>query len=530
MSLKGSLYCGITGLTSQMMSMSVIGNNLANTNTYGFKSQRADFQDIFYSRTTTANGIGQIGHGAAVAAITTNFVQGPYETTASSTDVAIGGNGYFRVRDRNYPDQFYYTRAGNFIFNKSGELVDANGHIVQGWKTADGSTGGAADIVGSPLDIKLDRFQSPPQATSRVSMNLNLNAEAKDSSTDAANPFFAMFSQWNGQNDPPLAKTKYAFHSTIKVYDENGGAHDLTVHFDRVGDPVASGAGGKVNWEFTVTIPPSADGRTINGIKLNATSAAGLLMTGTLTFDVGGKLAGMTAFTLRSNASGDLKGLNNWTPATFSANGYPQFSANFLGASNASLPSGSQAKPIELDLGIRNKSLTGNGWSAGAPADASGIGNSMAGLFSFQDPEYSPSACTSHKSPSSIHSKNQDGYTSGFLQNITINADGVLTGHYSNGQVLDLYVLTLTNFSNRSGLRRMGSNLFGETRESGPAITGVANTGGLGKVNSNSLEQSNVDPGREMVRLITTQRGFQANSKVITTSDQLMGEVIALKR
>ncbi len=530
MSLKSSLYSGITGLNTHMMSMSVIGNNLANTSTYGFKSQRADFQDIFYSQIPTSNGIGQVGHGSSVATIMTNFTQGPYETTNSATDVAIGGRGYFRVRDPNNAEQYYYTRAGNFVFNTAGELVDPSGKIVQGWRAAEGSTGGKADIVGTPGDIKLDRFQSPPQATSKVSMNVNLYSKADDKSTDSANPFFAMFSQWNGQKVPPLASSKYSFQSTIKVYDENGGAHDLTVHFDRVGAPVASGAGGKTNWEFTVTIPPSEDGRTIGGIKLNKTSAAGMLMTGTLTFGVGGKLEGMTAFTLRSNASGNLRGLNNWTPASFSANGYPQFTANFLGASNASLPAGSKAKPIELDLGIRNKNTTGGGWSSGAPASAAGVGNSMAGLFNFKDPELSSSAVTSHDSSSSTHSQIQDGYTSGYLQDVSINSDGVVTGRYSNGQILDLFVLTLSKFANRSGLRRMGSNLFAETRESGPALTGVANTGGLGKVVSNALEQSNVEQAKEMVRLITTQRGFQANSKVITTSDQLMGEVIALKR
>ncbi len=530
MSLRGSLYCGISGLNAQMSAMSVIGNNLANTNTYGFKSQRADFEDIFYSTISTANGVSQIGHGASVAAIMTDFKQGPYETTNTATNVAIGGRGYFQVRDQNYPDKYYYTRAGNFVFNNDGVLVDSSGKIVQGWKSADGSTGGKADVVGSPVDIKLDRFQSPPQATSKVSFALNLNAKAEDKSSDSANPFFAMFSQWNGQNDPPMPDTKYSFSTTIKVYDENGGAHDLTVHFDKVGNPVASGAGGKTMWEYTVTVPPSEDGRTINGTKINKTSAAGMLMAGTMTFGVGGKLEGMTAFTLSSTATGNLRGLNNWTPATFSANGYPQLTANFLGASNASIPTSGKANPIELDFGIRNKSSSGTGWTAGAGTTAASLGNTTAGLFNFNDPEYSSSAVTSHESSSSRHSAQQDGYASGFLQNVSINSDGVITGHYSNGQVLDLYVLTLAKFSSRDGLRREGSNLFSETRESGSALTGIANTGGLGKIHSNAVEQSNVDSGRQMVKLITTQRAFQANSKVITTSDSMLSEVIALKR
>ncbi len=530
MSLKGAMYSGISGLQTHMMAMSVVGNNLANTSTIGFKSQRADFQDIFYSKINTAGGIGQIGHGSAVAQVTTSFAQGPYETTTSATDVAIGGRGFFRVRDKNLSDKYYYTRAGNFKFNTAGVLADPNGNIVQGWKAKVGANGGKADPVGSLTDVKLDRFQSPPLPTSKVSMRLNLDPKAADKSKDATNPFFAMFSQWNGTKKPPLDSQKYSYQDTLKVYDANGGAHDITISFDRVGDPVASTAGGKINWEFTVTIPPSEDGRILNGTKLNTTSAGGMLMTGTMTFDANGELAGITAFTLASNASGDLKSLNNWQPAKFSADGYPITAANFTGVSNASFPGDKGVKEIQIDLGIRNKETTGTGWSAAMTSNASGIGNTQGGLFNFKDVEVDSTSTTSHDAASATQSKTQDGYTAGFLQSISVNVDGVVTGRYSNGQVLDLYILALAKFSNENALSRLGSNLFSETRESGQAITGRAGTGGLGKVNSNALEQSNVDPGREMVRLITIQRGFQANSKIITTADTMLAELIQLKR
>jgi len=530
MSLKGSMYSGISGLQTHMMAMSVIGNNLANSSTLGFKGQRADFQDIFYSKINTGSGIGQIGHGSAVAQVQTNFSQGPYETTTSSTDVAIGGRGFFRVRDKNLAEQYYYTRAGNFIFNKAGVLTDPNGNIVQGWKARAGADGGKADAVGSMTDVRLDNFQSPPLATSKLSMRFNLDPKAKDKSQVAGSPFFSLFSQWNGTNKPPMASSKYSYQDTMRVYDANGGSHDLTIHFDRVGNPVASTAGGKINWEFTITIPPSEDGRIMGGTKLNTTSAAGMLMTGTLTFDANGKMSGMTAFTLASNASGNLRGLNNWVPAKFSDSGYPQIVANFTGQSNASFVGGQNVKPIEIDFGIRTKDTSGGGWSPGAPANAAGVGSVQNSLFNLKTPEIDSTATTSHDAASATQSKSQDGYTAGFLQSISINTDGVVTGRYSNGQVLDLYILALAKFNNENALQRLGSNLFSETRDSGAAVTGRANTGGLGKVNSNSLEQSNVDPGREMVRLITIQRGFQANSKVITTADSMLAELIQLKR
>ncbi|MGM0425003.1 MAG: flagellar hook-basal body complex protein, partial [Thermodesulfobacteriota bacterium] len=126
--------------------------------------------------------------------------------------------------------------------------------------------------------------------------------------------------------------------------------------------------------------------------------------------------------------------------------------------------------------------------------------------------------------------QNQDGYTAGFLQNISIDREGVLTGRYDNGQVQELYALTLADFHNEQGLRKEGGNLFSETRSSGPPLTGLAGTSGLGEISANSLEQSNVDISEEFVSMISTQKGFQANSRTITTTDEMLQEVVNLKR
>jgi len=126
--------------------------------------------------------------------------------------------------------------------------------------------------------------------------------------------------------------------------------------------------------------------------------------------------------------------------------------------------------------------------------------------------------------------QSQDGYTAGVLLNVSVSRDGILSGQYSNGQTLELYSLTLATFSNQWGLRREGGNLFSETLDSGPALTGEAGSTGKGSVDGNSLELSNVDMATEFVNMITSQRGFQANTKVITTADSLLGEVIAMKR
>jgi flagellar hook protein FlgE len=375
-------------------------------------------------------------------------------------------------------------------------------------------------------------------------MVTNLDPAATDKSTSSTgHPYFAMFENWDGTADTPLNATRYSYSSTMKVFDDIGTAHNVTVYFDPV---TLSNAGGDTVWEYMVTVNPSEDRRMLSGADGNITSvgkgltsASGVLMVGTLTFTTG-QLTGMSAFTLKSNggSTGGPKDLRNWTPSNFSTGGYPVFTANFLGKSNASTAQAANATPIQMDFGISNKDLSGNGWdvSLGAmPSNAAAaqlsITNSTGYLPNFRDPAVSALATQSYNTGgSSTLFQGQDGYSAGILQNISVSREGVLTGHYSNGQVLELYALTLATFTNKHGLRREGGNLFSETRESGPALTGQAGSSGKGTVDGNALELSNVDMATEFVRMITTQRGFQANTKVITTTDSMLGEVIAMKR
>ena len=137
---------------------------------------------------------------------------------------------------------------------------------------------------------------------------------------------------------------------------------------------------------------------------------------------------------------------------------------------------------------------------------------------------------TQYPLASTTNFQTQDGYAPGELTNVTVNTDGVISGHYSNGQILNLYQISLANFNNPWGLERMGGNLFSETYKSGVAYTNAPGVGALGNINPDSLEQSNVDLATEFVKMITTQRGYQANSKVITTTDDMLQELMNIKR
>jgi flagellar hook protein FlgE len=558
MGLGASLYSGISGLTVHSERMTVIGNNLANVNTTGFKGAMMQFEDLASADFATVNGVGQVGRGVRVSTVYSDWGQGAFESSTEATDMAISGEGLFVVSPLG-EDMKYYTRAGNFRFDNDGYLVDPHGYVLQGWEierntttvtTTTSSTTNdtnSARIIGTPTNIRMENFQSEPNATTNVSIVTNLDPTAADSSTSSANPYFAMFNNWDGSAETPLASTLYAYSTTLKVYDDIGTAHNLTVYFDPV---TMSNAGGDTVWEYMVTCEPSADRRMLSGanglttsIGEAQTSAAGVLMIGTLTFTTG-QLSGMSAYTLKSNGGSDIKDLNNWDLADFSTSGFPVCTANFLGKSNASTAEATNATPLQIDFGISNKDLSSNGsgavtigWGGGlgtVPTTAAQVGNNISNtgyLANFKDPAISALATQSFDTGgSSTLYQSQNGYSAGILQNISVSREGIISGHYSNGQVLELYAVTLATFTNQHGLRREGGNLFSETLDSGPALTGQAGSSGKGTVDGNALEMSNVDMATEFVRMITTQRGFQANTKVITTVDSLLGEVISMKR
>ena len=523
MSLISAMYNGIAGLTVHSQAMSVVGNNLANSSTMAFKRSSTQFEDFFYQNVTTGNSFGQVGLGADIASISGDFSQGAFETTSSATDLAISGNGFFMVNNPN-TDKTYYTRAGNFDFDKNGYLVDPNGYVVQGWKAYTNSTTGQVSNIGSLGDIKLASFQISPSATTKMRMVTNLNKSVTEKTTDATDPFFALFKTWAGQSeDTALSDSSYSYQSTLKVYDKAGASHDVTIYYDKV-----SNASGANVWEYVVACDPTEDGRTVNGVKVSSTSSAGLLMTGTITFDSSGSIKSMSAFTLSSNATGNYKDLTNWVPASFSTDGYPVFTANFTASSNASVSTASNASNIKLDLGLHS-ATKGGGWTGGV-ANASLVGTDFDSLPVMTSAKADDTTTTAYSSAFSIVDQAQDGYASGYLQSVAVDSDGIVTGTYSNNQTKSLFVVGLANFTNLQGLEREGSNLYSATTDSGDPRIGTANNAGMGSIASGKLEQSNVDTATEMVNMITYQRGFQANSKVISTVDSMLSEVIQLKR
>ncbi len=424
MGMSSALYSGVSGLNTNSQAMSVIGNNLANSNTIGFKSSRSVFADLLSSSINGAGGSSQVGRGVGLSKVDQIFSQGTFESTESGLDVAIEGEGFFIVKEEGN-DTPYYTRAGAFRFDDNGYLINPEGYRVQG-KTFDPIT----DVLspGDPTDIKVPSSGLiAGKATSTTQVTTNLNA---------SEPILA------AAFDPALPGT-YSFSSSAQIFDSLGNPHLLTTYF----------------------------------VKTAA---------------------------------------NNW--------------ASHWSAEDTSVP------PVVLTGDFPDLVFTSDGLLAGAAATppVATIGNIPAGSLNWGNGTTNTAIditfdCTQFNSQSVVISQSQNGFSAGNLTGVDIDPDGIVISSYSNGQQTKVAQLVLGKFINPGGLLLFGSNLYNETTSSGPARTGIPGPE-LGKIFSSSLEQSNVDMSLEFVKMITVQRGFQANSKIITTVDELLGELINLKR
>ncbi len=430
-----SLYTAVSGMSANGTALTVIGDNIANMNTVGFKGSRVSFGDILSQ--TLAGGSSQIGRGVLLSNVSALFSQGSFETSASVLDMAVDGEGFFIVKEGGGAK--YYTRAGQFSLNKDGYVVNPEGLFLQGY-LAD-ATG---RILGEVNDLQLGTTQSPPNMTANSTIAVNLDATA----IVPADPF-TLDGNGDGNDDDPA---NFNSSTTITVYDSQGGAHTVTLYFVKTGDNA---------WDvhFVHNNPDTT--------SLDKFIDAG---TQSLTFDPNGAL--ITD--------------NSGTPINF----------NF--GSSITTP-----QPITFHFG------TGTGETP--------PGTGLDGTTQFA-------------SPFSVLSISQDGYSAGSLKTITVTENGIITGIFSNGQTRILAQMALARFVAPTGLIKMGRNLFAETYKSGQPIVGSPTSSGLGRVLSNTLELSNVDLAEEFIKMISAQRGFQANSRMVTTVDDLMQELVNLKR
>jgi len=405
-----ALLTGVSGLKNHQEWLDVIGNNISNANTPGFKSSNVVFEDVLSQTLSSGSAPSasqggtspmQVGLGVRVGAIAPSLTQGSIQTTGRNTDLAIQGDGFFVLSDGT--DRLF-TRAGAFTLDANGDLVDgATGFKVQG-------AGG---------DIRINQGQeSTPQTTTEALFKGNLDASAADGT---------------------------AYVATLDVRDSLGSPHTLTLTFAK------NFAAAPGQWDWTVTTSDAS----VTGL----TTA-----TGSLVFDTAGAVS---------------SGATQAVGITYAA------------GTGAATP-----QPVTLDFG-----------SAASTTPLTGLaGASTATLAT------------------------QDGHAAGTLQSFAVGLDGVVTGFFDNGTTAVLDTVQLATFNNPAGLLKIGSNQFRESADSGIATVGAPRTGGRGTLVSSALENSNVDLAQEFANMILAQRGFQANARTVSTANELLEEIVNLKR
>ncbi len=411
-----SMYSGVSGLRSHQTMMDVVGNNIANVNTAGYKSSSTVFQDVL-SQTLQGAGApqgarggsnpGQVGLGTRVAGVSTNFSQGATQLTGRATDLAIQGDGFFAVRQGG---EDLYTRSGSFSFDGNGTLVSSGGAAVLGWMGKAGAINNNGPL--EPIRLPIGKTLPPVQtATMRLGGNLPADAPVPTTLTNA-----------------------------ITVYDAQGSALPVTMTFEKTAAD---------SWTVTASMP-----------------------------------------TTSTPPGSETVGTQNlvWNPSSQSFGG-ATMSLSPTAAVGRFTPAG-----ITVDLGTAAEPMT-----------------QFAGS-------------------SNLAALSQDGVALGSLQSFSISPDGTVVGVFSNGLREPLGQIAMAGFANPGGLEKVGGSMYRSTVNSGLVQAGVAGTNGRGVLSGGVLEMSNVDLAQEFTNLIVAQRGFQANSRVISASDELLQDLVNLKR
>ncbi|MBW7903633.1 MAG: flagellar hook protein FlgE [Rhodocyclaceae bacterium] len=446
-----SFQQGLSGLNSSSRALDVIGNNIANSSTIGFKASESHFADMYAASMTGGSAL-QIGIGTMLATVAQQFTQGNITTTNNPLDIAITGNGFFRMSDRG---AISYTRNGQFHLDKDGYFINDGGLRLTGYPASQDGT----IRVQTPTDLQItpDLLKLAPVATGasiggdyagvRMSVNVDSRVEAKT---------------WTAPTGaiPNIDPNMYNHSTALTIYDSLGNPHTMSFYFVKTANTG--------EWEIYGNVD------------------------GTL-----------------SDGAGDVPSLDTPITVTFDSNGALASVNGTAVAPNGTVPE----VAMSVDLANVATNLGRVDWGATTPLE-----------FNF-----SLAGTTQYGAAYSEDRKTQDGYNSGVLAGLSVGGDGIIQGRYSNGQSRNIGQLVLCNFQNPNGLQNIGGNQWIETSASGQPVTGAPGSGLLGSVQSNAVEESNVDLTSELVRMITQQRNYQANAQTIKTQDQVMQTLVNLR-
>jgi flagellar hook protein FlgE len=507
-----SFQQGLSGLNGAAKSLDVIGNNIANASTVGFKASQAQFADV-YAASLNGAGAHNAGIGTKLATIAQQFTQGNVESSNNPMDIAINGQGFFRTVVNGVVQ---YTRNGQFLLNKDGFITTPQGAVLTGY-----GVGPSGKILSGALTpLKIDTADIKPVTTSRVDTQMQLNSgETVPAKTpfDAADP-----STFNKQVPVSVYDSLGNEHVMSMFYVKTSSGHwDVYVGSDGVemnamkvaasaqSDPGAAAA--RAAWEAAVKAVPANPAGVAAALKAYAAAASSVVQ-------VAAAAAGSTAATNTAigNAATSAGGVAGNSPDDVDKAiaaavlvpakpvGHLDFDSNGALSSALMAP---QTLPLTVNLPI---------------FPATGANPTLSIRLDF-------AGTTQYGTSTSEKLTTQDGYTAGHLQRFTTSPDGVIMGQYSNGRSQPLGQFVLSNFQNPNGLQPLGDNAWSETSASGAPTTGTPNTGSFGVLQAESVETSNVDLTAELVNMITAQRVYQANAQTIKTQDSVLQTLVNLR-
>lgn len=402
-----SFNIALSGIQAASSELGIIGNNIANSATTGFKSSRAEFADVYASSVLTSSNA--VGQGVKLQSAAQQFAQGSIAFTDNPLDIAISGEGFFQLESNG---SRLYTRSGNFKLDANGAVVNNEGLSLMA-RQADSN--GAVTGAISPLQLNNAYINANPTAA----LIAGANFDAREVESDSSWSLVAGVPDVAGYNSS----------SSTTIYDSLGNDHTVSMYFSKL-DPV--------------TNPNEWNVRTIIDDTLQDTT------------------------TVSFNSDGSFN-----APATIPVTWDPGGGA-------------SPAQSFDIDL----------------------------------------SNSTQYGSNFSVNSLSQDGYTAGQLLGVDIDDSGIVFGRYSNGQSQVVAQVVLANFANNQGLKPVGDTSWVETFSSGSPVVSEPGTAGLGRLQSNALEDSNVDITEQLVNMIVAQRNFQANAQTIQAEDTVTQTII----
>lgn len=461
---------GLSGLNTSSKALDVISNNIANAATVGFKSGQAQFADV-YAASLGVGGGSKVGIGSSLSTVQQQFSQGNISNSNNPLDIAINGNGFFRLQKSATDQTITYTRNGQYHLDDQGFIVNALDNNLTGYPITNGVTNRAQLVP-----IQLDTTGVNPRATGTSSTQpgvaVQINLDDRDAkSLASASP--NNLSPWtNNTTMPPNDLNTFNYSTSLTLYDQRGNDHSLTMYFTRIGD-----------------ISPESDQWQVHYVMddvdiTSAVEAATSAQTGDTP-------------TVEFSQSGQIVTTGFSTPAASTDNNYIDFQFNINTATLATLTDAGGNTPFvnlfpnDIPINFDDSTLFGSGYD--------------------------------------VNKLTQDGYPYGRLSGVSVSQDGVLRGNYSNGQTKDIAQVVLVDFISPTGLLSIGNNQWMETAASGQALVGDPGAGNRGLLQASAVEDANVDLTQELVNMITMQRNYQANAQSIKTQDQVMQTLVNLR-